>query len=177
MGNSFDTKRVTVGKGTYGCITALFSNLNSKLLIGNYCSIAAEVVFIPESDHPTDLLSTYPWKAKYLGEMEAISRGDIIVDDDVWIGYRAIVLSGVHISQGAIVAAGSIVTKDVPPYAIVGGNPARLIRYRYPEEIIKKLLRVDYSQFDEDYILSHFDVLYSKPLEDGFAFDSLLMKP
>lgn len=70
---------------------------------------------------------------------EATSKGDIVVKDDVWIGYGSIILSGVHIGQGAVIAAGSVVSHDVPPYAIVGGVPARLIKYRFSEEMTKKL--------------------------------------
>ena len=93
---------------------------------------------------------------------EANSKGDIIIDDDVWIGYRAIVLSGVHVGQGAVIAAGAVVTKDVPPYAIVGGNPAKVINYRFDEDMIDKLLEFDYTGIDEKLISQHIDELYQK---------------
>ena len=96
---------------------------------------------------------------------EAISKGDIIVENDVWIGYRATILSGVNIGQGAIIAAGSVVTKDVPPYAIVGGVPAKVIKYRFPPEMIGELLKVDYSQLSEEMVREHIDELY-RPLKD-----------
>lgn len=84
-------------------------------------------------------VSTYPFKRKlFHGGEEAVSKGDIIVGDDVWVGYGATILSGVHIGQGAVIAAGAVVNKDVPPYAIVGGIPAKVIKYRFSESVCKK---------------------------------------
>ena len=86
----------------------------------------------------------YPFKEKNFGlENEALSKGDIIIGDDVWMGTNALICSGVKIGQGAVIAAGSIVTKDVEPYSIVGGNPAKLIKYRFDEPIRKKLCSID----------------------------------
>lgn len=93
---------------------------------------------------------------------EACTKGDIIVDDDVWIGERATIMSGVHIGQGAVIAAGSVVTHDIPPYAVVGGVPAKIIKYRFSKEIIDGLLKVDYSKLTKEMISTHIDELYSK---------------
>lgn len=159
--------KVQIGKNTYGFIDALFSNPENKLIIGNYCSIAKGVKFLPSSDHALDRISTYPFKAMLLtGELEALSKGDIVMDDDVWIGYGATILSGVHIGQGAVIAAGSVVSKDVPPYAIVGGVPAKVIKYRFDPEMIEALLKIDYSKLDVQTIHAHQDALYRK-LEDA----------
>lgn len=155
--------KVRIGKKTYGFIDVLFSNPENKLIIGNYCSIAQGVKFLPSTDHALDRISTYPFKTMCLtGELEALSKGDIVVDDDVWIGYGATILSGVHIGQGAAIAAGSVVTKDVPPYAIVGGVPAKVIRYRFSPELIQELLKVDYSKLDESMIQDHVAELYKR---------------
>lgn len=153
---------IHVGKGTYGPISAIIASPESHLYIGNYCSIASHVSFVVSADHPTNHISSYPFKTLSLREcaFEAISKGDIVVDDDVWIGYGATILSGVHIGQGAIIASGSVVTKDVEPYAIVGGIPAKLIRYRFPEEIREAFLQVDYSKLEEESIRSNIDKLY-----------------
>lgn len=160
------TERVQIGKNTYGTIDVLFSSKQGQLRIGNYCSIANGVKFLPSTDHALDHISTYPFKAMLLtGELEAVCKGDIVVDDDVWIGYGATILSGVHIGQGAVVAAGSVVNKDVPPYAIVGGVPAKVIRYRFSAEMIQALLQVDYSRLELEDIQTHQDELYQK-LED-----------
>ena len=77
--------------------------------------------------------------------------------DDVWLGHNAIVLSGVTIGQGAVVAAGALVVNDVPPYSIVGGVPAKVIKYRFTEDVIQKLLNVDYSKISEEMLLEHKD--------------------
>lgn len=160
----FDISRLTVGKETYGVINALIHNSGYKMKIGNYCSIASNVIFILCSDHRTDTISTFPFKVKciHTEKEEAVSKGDIIVDDDVWIGQGAVILSGVHIGQGAVVAAGAIVTKDVPPYAIVGGNPARIIKYRFSDELIEELLKVDYDKLTKEMVREHIDDLYQK---------------
>lgn len=163
----FDFDAVEVGNFSYGALHVLTDNNRSHLKIGNFCSIAPEVIFIPGSDHNTTSISTFPFRVKCMGalEGEAVSKGDIIVEDDVWIGCRATILSGVHIGQGAVVAAGSVVTKDVPPYAIVGGVPAKVIKYRFPPEMIGELLKVDYSQLSEEMVREHIDELY-RPLKD-----------
>ena len=158
----FDPTLVRVGDYTYGGLRVLTYNKNNKLLIGRFCSIAPDVMFILSGDHHTNHISSYPYKVWIMNEkMEGISKGDIKVDDDVWIGYGAIILSGVHIGQGAVVAAGSVVTKDIPPYSIVGGVPAKVIKYRFSEEIIKELLKIDFSQLTEIPIREHIDNLYT----------------
>jgi len=95
-------------------------------------------------------------------EKEAWSKGLIIVEDDVWIGTRVIILSGIRIGQGAIIGAGSVVTKDVPPYAIVGGDPARVIKYRFDEETVKQLIKIDFSRISKEFVLNNIDLLYDK---------------
>ena len=162
--NEFDPKNVKVGNYTYGELTVLNFGKNEKLTIGSYCSIASEVVFSLNADHFTNHVSTFPFKAKVLEfeANEAYSKGNITVDDDVWIGQNAIILSGVHIGQGAVIAAGAVVSKDVPPYAIVGGVPAKVIRYRFEPEMIEELLKVDYSKLTKEMIEEHVDELYQK---------------
>lgn len=170
--NIFLTDSVFVGKCTYGNLEVLNDVNDVKLIIGNYCSIAKNVVFILGLDHPVNHISTYPFKVKILRteNFEAISKGNIVIDDDVWIGYGSTILSGVHIGQGAVVAAGSVVTKDVPPYAIVGGVPAKVIKYRFDTEIIDELLKVDYSKLTKEMIEKHVDDLYEE-LTDIKQFD------
>ena len=95
-------------------------------------------------------------------KFEAISKGNIIVDDDVWIGYGVTIMSGIHIGQGAVIAAGAVVTRNVPPYAIVGGVPAKVIKYRFEPEIIEELLKIDYSKLTDEIIKEHIDELYTE---------------
>lgn len=169
--NIFDINSVFIGKHTYGGIAVLNYNNYYKLTIGNYCSIATDVMFILDADHYTNHISSFPFKVKMLGEQfEGVSKGDIIVDDDVWIGYGATIMSGVHISQGAVIAASAVVTKDVPPYAIVGGVPAKVIKYRFEPEMIEKLLKVDYSKLTKEMIEDHIDDLYVD-LKDASQLD------
>lgn len=160
--NLFEPSLVEVGDYTYGGLKVLTYNEGEKLRIGRYCSIAQEVMFVLSADHFTDHISSYPYKVWVGGgEQEGVSKGDIIVGDDVWIGFRSTILSGVTIGQGAVIAAGSVVTKDVPPYAIVGGVPAKVIKYRFSDEIIEKMLKIDYSRVDEKLIREHIDDLYT----------------
>lgn len=162
--HSLNYRNVEVGKYTYGALQVLNYNENVKLKIGNFCSIGGNVLFLLSAEHKIDSISTYPFKVRCLHETdnEAISKGDIIVDDDVWIGQNAIILSGVHIGKGAVVAAGAVVTKNVPPYAIVGGNPAQIIKYRFSEDIVAELLKVDYSKLTKEMIRNHINDLYDK---------------
>lgn len=158
----FDTSSVSVGRGSYGLLD-LQNHTENRLIIGNYCSIAKDVLFLVGDEHYTQHISTYPFRVMTIKdrEHESISKGNIVIDDDVWIGCRATIMSGVHIGQGAIIAAGAVVTKDVPPYAIAGGVPAEVIRYRFDEAMIQELLTVDYSQLTDDMIREHIDDLYT----------------
>ena len=154
--------KVKIGRRTYGTVTALnWGHPDEFLQIGHFCSIGAGVEFMLGGNHAMDGFSTYPFKVKYLKhQYEALSKGAIIVGDDVWIGNRVIILSGVIIGQGAVVGAGSVVTKDVAPYSIVGGNPAELLRMRFPCEVIEELLQLKYSAIKDESIIKSADLLY-----------------
>lgn len=161
-GTLFNLNDVMVGNYSYGQINVKkFGASSHMLIIKNYCSIANDVLFLIDGDHRMNAISSFPFKQILFGDFgESASKGDIIVDDDVWIGYGATIMSGVHIGQGAVVAAGAVVTKDVPPYAIVGGVPAKVIKYRFESEIIEELLKVDYSKLTKEEIEKHIDELY-----------------
>ena len=168
MLHPFNSKMVLVGKGTYGALNVYSFNNVNKLIIGNYCSIGPYVQFILSADHETQHVSTYPFKVKYCGEeMEGISKGNIVVKDDVWIGANAIILSGVTIGQGAIIAAGAVVNKDVPPYSIVGGVPGKVIKYRFSSSVCKKLLSLDYSKLNPMTIQNKIKALYINVTDDN----------
>ncbi len=122
-----------------------------RLIIGKFCSIACRAKFLFNSaNHTLSSFSTYPfpiffdeWGLEKSDVAAAWDRkGDIVIGNDVWIGYEAVILAGVTIGDGAVIGARAVVTKDVPPYAIVGGVPARVIRSRFPEETVKALLRL-----------------------------------
>jgi virginiamycin A acetyltransferase len=135
-----------------------------RLIIGRYCAIAAGVRFImPGANHADLGPSTFPfgifgepWAERTMDlVMGAPSRGDTVVGNDVWLGYRALVLPGVTIGHGAIVAAASVVASDVPPYAIAGGNPARVIRRRYDDEDVERLLRAAWWDWPAELVTEH----------------------
>lgn len=162
----FPIEKVKIGNFTYGNIDIrYFGNKEEKLIIGNFVSIANEVVFILGGNHQINTLTTYPLYSKLIEinpELDATTKGAIHISDDVWIGTRAMILSGVTIGKGAIIGAGAIVTKDIPPYAIVGGNPAKIIRYRFDNDTIKKLNDFDLSKIELNFILKNISDFYDK---------------
>jgi len=148
-GNAFDPNKVSVGNYSYGCLNVINTHYsNERLEIGHYCSIAANVQFFLAGCHFTERLMTYPINGILYGMRgkDGYSKGPIIVGSDVWIGYGAMILSGVKIAQGAVIGAGSVVAKDVPPYAIVAGNRAEILRFRFQDELISELLELDFSK-------------------------------
>lgn len=175
----FDMGLVSVGDSSYGELNVTTFSDRHRLIIGNYVSIAQHVTFLLDVEHRLDCISTYPFKVKIAESerQEAFAKGDIVVDDDVWIGYGATVMSGVHIGQGAVVAAGAVVTKDVPPYAIVGGVPAKIIKYRFDDDIIRILQQVDYSKIDRDLVRGNIDLLYQeiRTVDDATKAVTVLM--
>lgn len=159
--NKFFMDSVSIGSGTYGAIRVVNWNNHNRLEIGSYCSVAQNVVFILDADHYIHHISTFPFRNKVIdGSLEGVSKGNIIVEDDVWIGYGVTILSGVHIGQGAVIAAGAVVSKDVEPYSIVGGIPAKTIKKRFSDDIISFLMTLDYSRLTNELIRIHIDELY-----------------
>ncbi|MER7115328.1 CatB-related O-acetyltransferase [Saccharomonospora azurea] len=135
-----------------------------RLVIGKYCAIASGVTFLMAgAEHPTMGVSTYPftmfggqWAERTLDLVTGMpSRGDTVIGNDVWIGYRATVLPGVRIGDGAIIAAGAMVTADVPPYTIVGGNPAKPIRARFDDADVDALLRAAWWDWPVELVTEH----------------------
>ena len=169
--NETKTHLAEIGKHTYGPVNICSMVPGKKVFIGNFVSIAEDSMFLLGVDHPLNNLSTYPFRTMVKQGTDAVSKGDITVQDDVWIGRRATILSGVSIGQGAVVAAGAVVASDVPPYAIAGGVPAKIIRYRFSKDIIDYLLTLDYSSLTEDQIEEHMDDLY-RPL-DGLSIEDV----
>lgn len=175
----FPMEIVTVGKGTYGSITAqsLYVTPAEKLTIGNYVSIAPDVTFMLGVNHQLNTVTTFPFYSKLIqrSPIDAISKGPIIIEDEVWIGTGAMIFSGVTIGKGAVIAAGAVVTKDVEPYAIVGGNPARLIRFRFAEDIIRILQPIYLVDFPLSWIKENIDIIYKRieSLDDALQFKAM----
>lgn len=159
-------EKVAIGNYTYGRIDARFyEQKNEELIIGNFCSIADGTVFICGGNHNYKFLSTYPFGYYFDHKFVSFSKGPIVIEDDVWIGFGCLILSGVKIGKGAIIGAGSVITKDIPPYAIVCGNPAKVIKYRFDENLIKQLLDVDFSKLNKELYLENSE-LFNKEIKD-----------
>ncbi|EDX69366.1 MULTISPECIES: CatB-related O-acetyltransferase [Bacillus] len=164
-----------IGDYTYSKVgPTIFSwNDETKLKIGKFCSLGEEVVFLLGGEHRADWITTYPFNALF-GEGAHItghpsSKGDIVVGNDVWIGYQSCILSGVTIGNGAIIGARSVITKDVPPYAIVAGNPAKFVRYRFPQETIDKLESLAWWDWDISVIKGAIPLLLSNKINEFFT--------
>jgi acetyltransferase-like isoleucine patch superfamily enzyme len=145
----------TVGDHSYG-VPEFFEKGRAKLVIGKYCSIATGVKIAFEN-HRTDTFTMYPFKAlrQYWQHVprdvqDHISKGDVVIGSDVWIGADVFIGSGVTIGSGAAIGANSVVVKDVPPYAIVAGNPGRVVRYRFEPHLIEELLELCWWDLDDE---------------------------
>jgi len=167
-----DYYKIQLGNYSYGDINLYYYRNAGNLKIGNFVSIGTGTSFVFNGNHHTNRLLTYPIDSTVIhaGKYEDnIIDGDIIIQDDVWIGINALVFSGVTIGKGAIIGANAVVTKDIPPFAVVVGNPSRIIKYRFNNEIINKLLKIDYSQFTKDFLTSHLDLFYKKSNDDNIS--------
>lgn len=150
-----------------------FDFINDKLIIGKFCMIASDVKFIMNgANHLTDSLSTYPFAIFGNGWENAMDgkdypkKGDINIGNDVWIGYNATIMAGVTIGDGAIIATNATVTKDVEPYSIVGGNPAREIKKRFENDVISKLLKLKWWDWDIEKISKNIQKLTDNKFDD-----------
>lgn len=176
IGENTDIEKIRVGNYTYGVINAhFFNNTLERLEIGSYCSIAGKVDFLCGGEHNYKKMLSFPIGKYFFNiQSEAISKGPIIVEDDVWIGEGALILSGVRIRQGAIIAAGSIISKDVPAYAITDGR--RIIKYRFSDEVINELLKIDISKIDKEVLIKYKD-LFNKEItyEESITIRKILL--
>ena len=149
-----------------------FDFVGDKLTIGKFCMIASNVKFIMNgANHLTNSLTTYPFAIFGNGWENAMEgksypqKGDINIGNDVWIGYNATIMAGVNIGDGAIIAANSTVTKDVEPYTIVGGNPAKEIKKRFSQHVITKLLELKWWNWDIEKITENVQNLTDNKIE------------
>jgi len=148
----------------------LFDFSTDKLVIGKYCQIATGVRFITNAaNHPMNGASTYPFKAfgKSWGTapLNVICKGDIVIGNDVWIGNSATIMQGVHIGDGAIIGTNALVTKNVEPYTIVGGNPAKMIRKRFDDKAVAFLMQLAWWDWPMDKIADNLDAISNGDLE------------
>lgn len=170
-----DIKKIEVGKYTYGRLNVLgYGNEEERLKIGAFCSIAVTSKFILGGGHDISTFLTYPIKPKMLCKGTAKCKGPVIIEDDVWLGESVIVMSGVHIGRGAVIGAGAVVTKDIPPYAVAVGVPATVIKYRFDNETIKRLMKVDFNKITKNEIITYSSI-FEKSL-DKKSLDEILKK-
>ena len=179
IGNS----KVSIGRYSYGdnLIKVQQWKEGASLQIGSFCSIAKGVTFLLGGNHRTDWISTYPFGHVYANEMginpaseHPKTNGDIIINDDVWIGQNSTILSGIKVGAGAVIAANSTVVKNALPYKIYGGNPAKLIKPRFNNQITDLLLMLKWWELDIEEIKKIHPILCSEPSEK--AIKKLLSK-
>jgi virginiamycin A acetyltransferase len=147
--------------------------IGDKLILGRFCALATGVKFIMNGAfHKMSGFSTYPfeifgsgWERVMPNKGELPFKGDTVIGNDVWIGYEAVIMPGVKIGDGAIVAAKSVVVKDVPPYTVFGGNPATLLRQRFPDETIDVLLEIAWWNWDIEKITRNLEKIVGADIE------------
>ncbi|WP_018213131.1 Vat family streptogramin A O-acetyltransferase [Desulfitobacterium hafniense] len=154
-------------------VTHHYEFLGDKLIIGKFCAIAKGVEFVMNgANHRMSSVTTYPfnimgngWEIAMPSLADLPFKGDTVVGNDVWIGQNVTVMPGVHIGDGAVIAANSVVVKDVPPYHIVGGNPGKIIKKRFSDDLIDYLLNLKWWDWPAEKLFRNLDVLCSSELE------------
>lgn len=176
-GNKNQNTIKSVGKYTYGHdknLTVLsWSGPNDKIYIGSFCSFGRSTTIIINADHNIHWISTFPfrsfrnkWKETSKIKGHPSSRGDVIIGSDVWIATGSTILSGVNIGDGAIISANATVTKDIEPYSVVGGVPAKHIKYRFDRDIREKLLEIKWWDWPDNKIRENVFLLSSNNIEE-----------
>jgi len=151
-----------------------FPFIGDKLIIGKFCAIAKDVKFIMNgANHKNSGFSTYPffifgngWEKSNPKKGELPFKGDTVIANDIWIGYDTTIMPGIKIGNGAIIASKSVVTKDVPDYAVVGGNPAKVIKYRFEQKIINELLNITWWNWSAEKITKNLEAITNADIEE-----------
>ncbi len=166
---------MSYGKYSYGNPNIHWANNNAKLIVGNFCSIAKNVnIYLGNGvAHDIFFVSTYPFTQMYRNIFNNLdihtgrnTKGDVIIGNDVWIGSNVTIMSGVTIGDGAVIANNSHVIKNVEPYSLVGGNPAKFIKYRFTKEQIEHLLKIKWWNWDDKKINDFLPLLCNNNIDD-----------
>jgi hypothetical protein len=166
--------RMTIGQHTYGIpVIKTYDHDTTRLLVGSYSALSEEAIVMLGGEHAIDRVTTFPlrMRLKLPGAGQdgiPVPTGDTVIGSDVWLTMRTFVRSGVTIGDGAIVASGAVVNKDVPPFAIVGGNPAKVIRYRFTPEQIEALLEIRWWDWPDALVVE------ATPLLSGTDIDAFI---
>lgn len=161
-----------IGEHAYGRPKILsFAGSNSRITIGKFCAIARNVKIICGWNHHIDWVSTFPFRILFnlpgqYKDGQPFDKGPVEIGNDVWIGEGATILSGVKIGDGAVIAAGALVVKDVEPYSVVGGNPARNVKLRFPEKQIQELLKIRWWEWPDEKVIANVHLLCSDRLDE-----------
>lgn len=163
---------ISIGRFTYGVenLTIRQWNEGAALKIGNFCSLANNIIIFLGGNHRTDWITTFPFGHIYQDELggsdilgHPSTKGNVVIGNDVWVGSGVTIMSGVHIGDGAVLSANACVVKDVAPYHIVGGNPAKSLKQRFGDDIVEILLRLKWWDLPLENIKNIMKILSSKP--------------
>lgn len=168
-----DLRQYAIGRFSWGHLTVSNRAHGARFQLGQFCSLAYGCHVLLGGEHRADFVSTYrfpaysPFRESFGGVAveTATSKGDVVIGNDVWIGHQCLILSGVDIGDGAVIGAGSVVRRSVPPYAIVAGNPARVLGFRFSPEQIEALLRIKWWDWPIDRIVTHLPLLASDEIQ------------
>lgn len=159
-----------IGKETYGNPQVITWGSDSKLTIGSYCSIGGGVQILLGGNHRTDWVTTFPFPIKWSEAVHITghpsSKGDVILGNDVWIGRQSVILSGVTIGTGAVIGCNSVVSRNVPPYTIMAGNPAKEVKKRFSPEQIERLLNSCWWDLERDQLVKLLPLLCSTQIDN-----------
>jgi len=166
------TERFIIGKHTYYAKDLQLRTWepDEKIIIGKYCSIADKVIICTGGQHRRDLVSTFPFdvliqKSDGPKSLTYQNTKNTEIKNDVWIGTGAMILGGVQIGSGAVIGAGAVVSQDVPDYAVVGGNPAQVLRYRFSKGLVEELLELAWWEWEEQFLKDNITWFYKPVVE------------